>query len=265
MTSPSSSSPPCCSYWRLWLWVSAVLRRPAASGSGRVVVSSSRLKTTKSDKHETAIKPVQTRALIIQIVEKNSEIFYTFTSILYLLFPSGWWLHILCRRQDISTFYLRASEITWNIFWLDNSLMTTHRIWDLDFSWGCIVWKYCHWTLRNILAALKSVEKSDFITSPCTSQNIDPWDNSMIVNSFLGGDVKNGTNKIGSMGVLALVRHLQTYFTFQFHHPCVSQSSLSKLRTLCDSDIVLNNQCMTIILSYTFLFYTGAAIHCLAW
>ena len=66
-----------------------MLRRPAASGSGRVVVSSSRLKTTKSDKHETAIKPVQTRALIIQIVEKNPEIFYTFTSILYLLFPSG--------------------------------------------------------------------------------------------------------------------------------------------------------------------------------
>ena len=59
-----------------------MLRRPAASGSGRVVVSSSRLKTTKSDKHETAIKPVQTRALIIQIVEKNTEIFYTFTSIL---------------------------------------------------------------------------------------------------------------------------------------------------------------------------------------
>ena len=57
-----------------------MLRRPAASGSGRVVVSSSRLKTTKSDKHETAIKPVQTRALIIQIVEKNSEFFLYFYS-----------------------------------------------------------------------------------------------------------------------------------------------------------------------------------------
>ena len=155
-----------------------------------------------------------------KLLRKIQNFFYTFTAILYLLFPSGWWFHILCRRQDISTFYLRASEITWNIFWLDNSLMTTHRIWDLDFSWGCIVWKYCHWTLRNILAALKSVEKSDFNTSPCTSQNIDPWDNSMIVNSFLGGDVKNGTNKIGSMGVLALVRHLQTYFTI---HVSLSQ------------------------------------------
>ena len=198
-----------------------MLRRPAASGSGRVVVSSSRLKTTKSDKHETAIKPVQTRALIIQIIEENSEIFYNFIYILYLLFPSGWWLHILCRQQDISTFYLRASEITWNIFWLDNSLMTTHRIWDQDNPWRCILWKYCLWTLKNILAALKRIAKSDFIIVPCISQNIDPWDNSMIVNSFLGGDVKNGTNKIGSMGVLALVRHLQTAWKARVCESCL--------------------------------------------